>query len=100
MRRRRDGVAGIADGTERLTREHEVAGRHPLLLQVRVVKTHVAEQRLNPDHVAADARRLDARNPTVGCRQHWRAARGKNVDAAMRTPAAVSLGAEAAPDRA
>jgi hypothetical protein len=71
-----------------------------LLVQVRVVETHVAEQRLNPDDVTADARRFDACNPTVGRGQHGRAARGKDVHAAMRAPAAVSFGPEAAPDRA
>src|SRR6185436_6261320 len=77
MRRRRDGVARVADGAERLTGEHEVAGLDPLLVQMRVVETHVAEQRLHPNHVAAHARRLDARDPAVARGEHGRAARGE-----------------------
>src|SRR5689334_21308389 len=91
MRWRRDRVAGIAHGPERLTGEHEVAGLDPLLAQMRVVDADVAEQRLHPDHVAADASRLDACDEAVRRCEHGCAAWSEDVHAAMLAAPAVAL---------
>src|SRR5690606_26973282 len=60
MGRRGDRVTGVTDRADDFARKDEIAGAHELCIEMRVVQPEVAEERLEPDDVAAAPGRLDA----------------------------------------